>query len=141
MKESEAFYEAKLILENLLPEDLKLIPSEAMKFIDKHSSKPDSVSVDLNIPLEKQEIDIKIIEILNEILNLIPEQIDNEDIKFDYKSSVEELKKKLKEIEKTNSYLSKENELLKNKLNLIPKFIKKIFIKEEKHLLLSKKEE
>lgn len=145
MEESEVFYQVKLILDTLTKDEYGRIPKDAIDLINKKAKKNTNTSIDVLKPLEDQDIDIKVLEVLNEILELVPEdKIEDKKIETiaddsQYLYTVEKLKAHIKDIENSNLYLKKEIEMLKSQLNSIPKFVKKIFIKDSKYLLSDKK--
>lgn len=141
MKESEVFYQVKLILETLTPEEYDKIPKKTLEVIEKRAKKSDNIAINLLEPLENQNIDIKVVEVLNEVLNSIPD--DEKEYVIERKNdessiTIENLKKTIKQIEEKNRYLNKELEMLRSQLNQVPKFIRKIFIKDTRHLLSDK---
>lgn len=143
MNESEIFFQVKQVLENLLPEDYDQIPKEVIDSIDKRAKKTDRAILDFTVPLDQINLDYKVVEVLNEILKLVPKKesqnyVQNNKEENQYLNTIESLERKIKEIESSNNYLKKQNEILTYKINCIPKFIRKLFIKDTNFLLKTK---
>lgn len=150
MRESEVFYYVKEILNTLLPEEYEKIPKSVIDLLEKRAEKPEIITIDVQKPLEEQNIDFKIIEVLDEVLKSIPKVNEVEILVSEAERknlnnvneserTIASLKEKIKEIEKTNAYLSAQIEMLNQQLNQVPKFIRNIFIKNNKKLLIDNK--
>lgn len=98
MTKEKAFYQAKLIIDNLDEKEKMLIPQEFIDYIEANMEYDPSIVIDADIPFEQQKIDDKTYDILEEMLSKID-------------------KKKIKEIEEQNQqdYYDLKNENMKLK--------------------------
>ena len=98
MTKEKAFYQAKLIIDNLDEKEKMLIPQEFIDYVEENMEYDPSIVIYADVPLEQQKIDDKTYDILEEMLSKID-------------------KKKIKEIEEQNQhdyyYLKNENMKLK----------------------------
>ena len=175
MTKEKAMYQTWLIVQGLSKAERELIPPELMAEIEDNMEVDESITINFDIPLEKQKLDSKTWNMLDRIVKAtqkasrkkeeIKPRVSKIEKSADFENVNEELQRlKLENIriaEEMNRFkddskdlatqyrdaLEKymlENEKIKNdynelveKLNKIPKFIRKIFIKEDNTKLLT----
>lgn len=155
---SKALYQVKLILDYLPEEEYKLIPQETIDYIEENFEYDEEFIIDPKKSLEKQKIDDKAYDVLEKIIKQIKNTYSNKS--FDkYNNSFEKdkiikINNLIEYIRKENNKMSKAKELLeeykevlnekdneieklrKNNQELneciqkIPKFIRKLFLKD-----------
>lgn len=135
MTKAKALYQAKLILDCIPEEEYKLIPQDTIDYIEQNMEYDENIKISEDIPLEKQRIDDKTYEILEDIMK----KIDSKSVKKQNETI------EIKEIDEIQ-VLKSENMKLKqiienNKINL-EKFDKTIeLLKEYKDALKVKDDE
>lgn len=140
LSKNKALYQVKLILDYLPEEEYKLIPKETIDYIEENFEYDENFSINPNIPLEKQKIDDKAYEMLDEIvksteltkkennsinsekineyLQEVKESNQNYNAKIEnikLKNLVEMLKKENSKIPKAKDLLSEYRDVLKEK--------------------------
>ena len=158
MTKGEAFYQAKLIIDQLSDEEYNLISEKDIKYINDNCEINENIKIDPNIPLSEQDINPQTWEILNNVIENVDylelnkydedivsiklEKLDLEDKIFELKNDnntnmakakelVLSYKDELKECNSKIENLKKTNEDLYGIIKKVPKFIRKIFIKKE----------
>ena len=106
LSQAKVLYQVKLILDYLPEEEYKLIPQEMIDYIEDNFEYDENFSIDPEIPLEKQKIEI------SKAKNLFSE----------YKDAMREKDNKIEELRRNNQDLY-------NCIQGLPKIIKKLFIK------------
>ena len=71
MTKSKAYYEAYLVLQCLSEVEYNLIPKDLLDEITSKMEKDDSIKIDSNIPLEKQQLSDKTYDILDKVITAI----------------------------------------------------------------------
>ena len=69
LSKSKALYQVKLILDYLPEEEYKLIPQETIDYIEDNFEYDENITINPDIPLERQKIDDKAYELLDKIIN------------------------------------------------------------------------
>ena len=146
ISKAKALYQVKIILDYLPEDEYKLIPKETIDYIEDNFEYDENFSIDPSIPLEKQKIDDKSYEILdnivkttevnkkgkkdtemNDYLKIIRESNQNYNARIEnirLKNLVEILKKENNKISKAKDLLSEYKEALKQKDEEIEKLKK-----------------
>jgi len=160
MTKEKAFYQVKLILDNLNEEEYNLIPKEDIEYINENMEISEDIIIDTSKPLEEQDIDDKACEYLEKILNKIEknQQICKEYEGFSRLNLITEINKYKNEAGKNNeirklledykNLVNKKNEeiekvkennkLLYDSIQKCPKLIRKIYFKDFELKLLNK---
>lgn len=161
LTKAKAMYQVWLVIEGLSEKEKKLIPKELIDEIKNTMEIDESISIDFSIPLEKQINDEKVWKTLDNIIkkveankrneanvvinsnidtNTLTDELQNfkresKELVLQYKKAYEDCKEKYEE-------LKIKYDSLENSVNSIPKWVRKLFIKETKvKVLLSGKEE
>ena len=71
MTKEQAYYQAKLIIDNLSEEEYSLIPKDFLNKINENMEYDENIKIDPELPLEEQDIDDKTYNILEEMLSKI----------------------------------------------------------------------
>lgn len=71
MTQNQALYQAKLILDYMPEEDYNKIPEEIIKYIYDNMEEDKNIVVNPDIPLEKQDIDEKTYDFLDNVIKKI----------------------------------------------------------------------
>lgn len=140
MSEGEVFYQVKQILESLNEEDYNAIPKEAIEMVNAKAEEVSEAKLDMSIPLEMQDINVKVYEVLMEILNVVPEEAYTKSKMAEAEKVATErelvfLRERVREVSNSVEFLKRQNDMLKAQLNQIPPFIRKMFIKNSSVLL------
>lgn len=153
MTKEKCLYQTKLIIECLPKEEYDLIPRDIIEYIEKNMQYDETIKIDANIELEKQNVDENTYEILDKILkriNIEPSIRNNQNTQLTEEEEIISLKNIISNLKKENARIGeaknlileyrKELSVLNEKcssleyaLNSIPNFIKTIFIKKDKH--------
>lgn len=164
LTKAKAMYQTWLIIEGLPKTEQNLISRELLEEIESSMEYDENITIDFDIPLEKQNLDEKTWSMLEKVLKSAREngyQENKHDRINDETNNVEKIKlknitltKQLQEMTEKSKDLIKdykkafetsqaENEKLKkncedliSSLNKIPKWIRRIFLKDEKIKLL-----
>ena len=141
LTKAKALYQVKLILDYLPEEEYELIPQEEIDYVEDNFEYDENISIDPSIPLENQKIDDKAyekfdIEMENIRLKNIIETLEKENSKIpkakelleEYKEMVKQKDREIEELRENNKYLYECNQK-------IPKFIRKLFVKDDIRLL------
>ena len=178
LTKAKALYQVKLILDFLPQNEYDLIPQNVIDYIEENFEYDQNITINPDIPLEKQNIDNYTYEILDKITKKVKGKTNtaNHDDVSDYikkvkksnkefdtnienirlKKIIETLKSENQKIHKAKNLLQdyndtlknknkeihmlkNKNEILMNRINLIPKFIRNIFIKENDSIFLDEK--
>ena len=158
MTKEKALYQAKLIIEQLPKEEYDLLPVDKINYINDNCKYDEKITINPDIPLSEQKVDKKTIQILEELLDNIDylhlDRYDEDIVNLKVKlmnmenevnalkesshSNMEEAKKLAEgyksELEKANIEilnLKKSNQELYAIINKIPKFLRRIFTKED----------
>lgn len=124
LSKEKALYQVKLILDYLPEEEYKLIPKETIKYIEDNFEYDENISIIPNIPLDKQKIDDKTYEILDEIIKST--DMAKEENKITDKANITEYLKEVRESNQNynakidNIRLKKLVEILKKENSKIP---------------------
>lgn len=160
LTKEKAMYQTWLIIEGLSAKERNMISKELLERIKSTMEYDENIKIDFSIPLEEQNLDLQTWEMLYRIIQdvggikykanitLDSDEIEsirlenialNEEIQ-EFKKNSEELVVKYKEeCEKLlaeNNKIKEDCNSLINTMNLIPSFIRKVFIKDEKIKLL-----
>ena len=71
LTKGKILYQVKLILDCLLEDEYDLIPDDVIDYMEDNYEYDENITIDENIPLEKQKIDKNTYEILDLILKEI----------------------------------------------------------------------
>ena len=93
LTKAKSLYQVKLILDYLPKEEYELIPQETLDYIKNNMEYDESIIINPDMPLERQRIDDKTYEFLDEILK----KLDKVDEKKTNKNETKEYLKKIKE--------------------------------------------
>ena len=135
LTKAKALYQVKLILDYLPEEEYKLIPQETIDYIEENFEYDGNITIDPNIPLEKQKIDDKAYDLLDKIVKSAKDAKTKiyEENEYELDTSGEEVKKS------NNNYNAKiENIRLNNLVEILKEENSKI--PKAKDLLMEYKE-
>lgn len=135
LTKAKALYQVKLILDYLPEEEYKLIPQETIDYIEENFEYDENITIDPNIPLEKQKIDDKAYDLLDKIVKSAKDAKTKiyEENEYEIDTYVEEVKKS------NNNYNAKiENIRLNNLVEILKEENSKI--PKAKDLLMEYKE-
>jgi len=163
MTKEKALYQVKLILDYLPYEEFCKIPEETLEYIEQNMEYSPEIQINPEKPLEEQEIDEKVYEILeeiikkvenppvkiknnktdilnnldkNELINLL-EKYRKENLKIlKARELINEYRQTIEKKDKEINKLKEANEELYNSLKKCPKLIRKIFLKTFNNKLL-----
>lgn len=135
MTKEKALYQTKLILDCLPEDEYNMIPQDTIDYIEQNMEYDENIKISAEIPLEKQRIDDKTYEILEDILK----KIDYPNVKKQEENvEVEEID----EIQVLKSENMKLKQIIENNKADLDKFNKtKELLKEYKDALKVKEEE
>lgn len=71
MTKGQAFYQAKLIIDELSEEEYNLIPKDFIEEINNNMEYDENIKINPDLPIEEQDIDDKTYDILEEMLSKI----------------------------------------------------------------------
>lgn len=160
LTKEKAMYQTWLIIEGLSAKERNMISKDLLQHIKSTMEYDENIKIDFSIPLEEQNLDSQTWEMLYRIIQdvggikykanitLDSDEIEsirlenialNEEIQEFRKNSEELVVKYKEECEKLlaeNNKIKEDCNSLINTMNLIPNFIRKVFIKDEKIKLL-----
>lgn len=141
LTKAKALYQVKLILDYLPQEEYDLIPQKTIDYIDDNFEYDENITINPDIPLERQNIDDKTYELLERIIN----QVESHTKKQQKNKEIDEYVKSVKE-SNANFESNIENIRLKNLVEVLQKENSKIqkvkdLVQEYKDALKAKDEE
>lgn len=129
LTKAKALYQVKLILDYLPQEEYDLIPQKTIDYIEDNFEYDENITINPDIPLERQNIDDKTYELLDKIINQAEnhanEQKNNEIDEYvknvkesntNYENTIENirLKKLVEVLQKENVKIPKAKDLLQD---------------------------